>query len=301
MKAKKLTGTVLGVAIVTAAGWWFFSEPNPKLYRFGAGSANSNQQSFSYADYAAVLNAYVNDQGMVDYRLLKADRQRLDAFASALAQLAPSTYEHWSEKEKIAFWINAYNALTLEAIINHYPIKSSFFRSVVFPKNSIRQIPGVWDTLQFMVMGRKRTLGEIEHEILRQQFNEPRIHMALVCAAMGCPPLRNEPFFGDQLDEQLNDQTRRFLSDSTMFRMDRSQGRVYLSSIFKWFGRDFIKIYGTDQKLAGHDPAERAVLNFISRHLDASDREYLATAKYNVEYLGYDWSLNEQTTGKEIS
>ncbi|MCI0419208.1 MAG: DUF547 domain-containing protein, partial [Acidobacteria bacterium] len=126
----------------------------------------------------------------------------------------------------------------------------------------------------------------------------PRIHMALVCAAMGCPPLRYEPFLGDQLDEQLNDQTRRFLSDPTKFRMDRSKGKVYLSSIFKWFPSDFIKTYGTDQKFAGHDPAERAVLNFISRYLDASDREYLATAKYNVEYLGYDWSLNEQTAGK---
>ncbi len=251
-------------------------------------------QGFDYGDYGDVLAAYVNDQGMVDYEGLKAHREKLDAFATALATLDPTVYDQWTEKQKLAFWINAYNALTLQTIINHYPIQSSLFESLLYPKNSIRQISGVWDELQFAVMGQKMTLDHIEHENLRKNFNEPRIHMALVCAAMGCPPLRNEPYVGDRLDAQLDDQTRRFLQNPQKFRIDPVNGRVYLSSIFKWFGQDFIKKYGTDEKFAGKSDAERAVLNFISGYVDEDIAKYLATGKYDVEYLDYDWSLNEQ-------
>jgi hypothetical protein len=231
---------------------------------------------------------------MVNYRGLKENSQRLDAFASVLGRLDRTMYDNWTEKEKVAFWINAYNALTLEAIITHYPIKPSLTASLVFPKNSIRQIPGVWDELTFEVMGRKVTLDEIEHKILRAQFNEPRIHVALVCAAKGCPPLRNEPYTGEQLDEQLDDQTRRFLSNPQKFRFDRTGGRVSLSSIFQWFSEDFVKTYGADERFSGHSQAEGAVLNFINKYVDAADREYLVSATYKIAYLDYDWSLNEQ-------
>lgn len=251
-------------------------------------------QGFEYDDYGAVLEKYVNDRGMVDYEGLKADRTRLDAFAATIATLDPKVYDQWTEDQKVAFWINAYNALTLQAIINHYPIQPSFVASLRFPKNSIRQISGVWDELQFAVMSRKMTLDEIEHENLRKDFNEPRIHMALVCAAMGCPPLRNEPYTGDRLDAQLDDQTRRFLENSHKFRIDPVNGRVYFSPIFKWFGKDFVKTYGTDEKFAGKSEVERAALNFISGYIDEDVAKYLATGKYDLEYLHYDWSLNEQ-------
>lgn len=251
-------------------------------------------EGFEYDDYDAVLETYVNDQGMVNYEELKTDRERLDAFAATIATLDPKVYDQWTENQKIAFWINAYNVLTLQTIINHYPIQPSFLASLRFPKNSIRQIPGVWDELQFAVMGRKMTLDEIEHETLRKNFNEPRIHMALVCAAMGCPPLRNEPFTGQGLDAQLDDQTRRFLENPQKFRIDPVNSRVYLSPIFKWFGKDFIKTYGTDEKFAGRNEAERAVLNFISGHIDEDVAKYLATGEYDLEYLDYDWSLNER-------
>jgi hypothetical protein len=256
--------------------------------------AAANYRPFTYDDYAQALKTYVNDQGMVNYRALKVHSDKLDAFVDALAALEPKVYDGWNEKEKIAFWINAYNALTLEAIIRNYPIQPSFLRSLAFPKNSILQIAGVWDKLQFTVMGRKVTLDEIEHKILRKQFNEPRVHMALVCASMGCPPLRNEPFIGGKLDAQLEDQARKFLSNPKKFRIDRQKGRVYLSPIFKWFGEDFVKSCGTNDKFTGHNQTERAVLNFVSRYLDATDRDYLATGKYGIKYLGYDWSLNEQ-------
>jgi hypothetical protein len=142
-------------------------------------------------------------------------------------------------------------------------------------------------------MGRKLTLDEIEHEILRKQFKEPRIHMALVCAAMGCPQLRNVPYIGDTLDVQLTDQTRRLLQNSLKFRIDRGEGRVYLSSIFKWFGEDFVKTYSANGKFNRQSEIEGAVLNFVSQHLEEADRRYLATGAYSIKYLDYDWSLNE--------
>ncbi|UCD56666.1 MAG: DUF547 domain-containing protein [Candidatus Hydrogenedentota bacterium] len=251
-------------------------------------------QDFGFDDYARVLGAHVDEHGMLEYKRLKAHRQGLDTFAGAIAALEPEAYGRWTDDQKIAFWINAYNALTLKAIIDNYPIKASFFKSRLYPKNSIRQIPGVWDELEFPVIRRQVTLNQIEHVNLRRNFDEPRIHVALVCAAMGCPPLRNEPFTGERLDAQLDDQTRRFLKNAAKFRIDRDAGRVYLSSIFKWFGKDFIESYGTEDKSGGHSDAQRAVLNFVGKYLDGKDAEYLFTGEYDIIYLDYDWSLNEQ-------
>ena len=116
--------------------------------------------------------------------------------------------------------------------------------------------------------------------------------MALVCAAKSCPPLRNEAYTGAKLNAQLDDQTRRFLASPHGFKIDYQQNRVYLSSIFKWFGEDWIKSYGVDGKFTGN-AKQRAVLNFISKYLDQDDRNYLIKGKYKIRYLRYDWSLND--------
>ena len=202
----------------------------------------ANTSGFDFSAYDSVLKTFVNEKAMVNYRMLKAQRRRLDAFVAALGKLPRRTYEKWDDKHKIAFWLNAYNGLTLKAIIDNYPIKSSFLRSRFWPKNSIRQIPGVWKKLKFTVMGSQVTLWHIEHEILRKKFDEPRIHMAMVCAAMGCPPLRGEPYEGGKLDEQLDDQTRRFLADSGKFKIDSRKGTVHLSEIFKCFAEDLLSM-----------------------------------------------------------
>jgi Protein of unknown function, DUF547 len=250
--------------------------------------------AFSYEGYAKTLSAYVDGQGIVNYKGLQADRKDLDAFVSSLAALDPELFGKWSDKEKIAFWINAYNALTIRVIMDNYPIKASFLSALRFPQNSIRQIKGVWDEIQFPVMGRKMTLDNIEHDTLRTQFDEPRIHVALVCAALGCPPLRNEPYISARLESQLDDQARRFFKDSEKFRMDREQGRIYLSSIFKWFGGDFVKAYRSDNGFPGKGETERAVLNFASNYLDRNEKSYLEKGGYSISYLPYDWSLNEK-------
>lgn len=254
----------------------------------------AEKEELDYSGYAEILKTYVDDNGMVNYRGLKANRTKLDRFIAGLGSLSPAAYQKWSTTERIAFWINAYNAITLRAIIDHYPIKASGLGALRYPKNSIRQIPGVWKKLTFRVKGEKWTLDRIEHTALRGWYNEPRIHMALVCAAISCPPLQNEPFYAAKLDAQFDAQTRRFLAQPKNFRIDRKNKTVYLSSIFKWFGNDFIKTYGTKKSFAKQNKSQKAVLNYLAEFLDRSDAKYLRTKKYKVKYLKYDWSLNKQ-------
>jgi len=295
---------VVALVVVLGAGTWVYLDLYGQPLRFNAAlyAADSAAASrpFDYVGYAAVLSKYVDEQGMVDYAGLKDNVGKLDDFLRAMAAVDAKTYDAWDEPSKIAFWTNAYNALTLKVIVDHYPVKKDLLRGLAFPANSIRQIPGAWDKVQFLVRGEKVTLNHVEHEVLRKQFNEPRIHVALVCAAMSCPRLRNEPYTGAALDAQLADQTRTFLADPEEFRIDREGGTVHLSSIFKWFGGDFVKRHAPKEGFPGHDDATRAVLHFAAKHLTGDEAAFLGGPDVKIKYLKYDWSLNEQTgAGKE--
>lgn len=246
-----------------------------------------------YADYAQVLQQHVDAEGMVDYESLKANRAPLDRFAEQLADLEPDAYQDWTRDQKIAFWINAYNALTLEVIIDNYPIDPGLIRNPLYPANSIRQIEGVWDEIRFDVMDRELTLDQIEHEILRPQFNEPRIHMAINCASIGCPELRREPFMGKKLDRQLNEQAEVFFNDPTKFQIDPENKTIRISPIFDWFGEDFIEKMKAEG--VAEDPSkEEATLWFASHYV--GQLGWPEARDYRIaEYLDYDWALNDQT------
>ena len=239
-------------------------------------------QSFDYQDYAEVLQTYVDKAGLVDYAGLQANRGQLDRFNQSLGAVTPETYAAWNEAEQIAFLSNAYNAFTLQSIIDQDPIK-----------DSIRDIRGVWNKRKFNVAGEEKTLDNIEHDTLRKDFNEPRIHVALVCAAISCPPLRNEPYLAEKLDAQLNDQTAKFAQSGKGFSIDSQDDQVNLSSIFKWYGKDFIETYGVDNEFDGNEQ-QRAVLNYFSTQLNPQYSQFLKQNEYKVKYLDYDWSLNKQ-------
>ena len=281
---KTVTRVTLVLAIVTLASCSFIDSLT---------QANENKQTttkvsiaqaepFNYRDYALVLANYVDEQGLVNYSELQKNRELLDRFNKSLAEVDSNTYKSWSESEQLAFLINAYNALTLQSIIDREPLTKS-----------IRDIPGVWKVRKFPVAGSAKTLDNIEHDTIRKDFNEPRIHAALVCAAMSCPPLKNEPYLPEKLDEQLEEQVKKFISSSQGFRLDRQKNKVYLSSIFKWYGKDWIDSYKSENKFAG-DRKERAVLNFLSDYLNPEERQYVEEGQYKIIYLDYDWSLNKQ-------
>ena len=206
----------------------------------------------SYEDYGMVLRSYVNADGLVNYTALQTNAQPLTDFVTKLGAVSPSSYESWSNPDQIAFLINAYNAITLQSIISQQPLKGS-----------IKDIFGVWNFNKHSVMGKSITLDTIEHGILRKDFQEPRIHAALVCAAISCPTLRQEPYIGEKLDAQLEDQVRQWLASPHGLKIDRAQNQVAISAIFKWFGEDWQAKYNSSDKFTGSGK-ERAALNFIS-------------------------------------
>jgi Protein of unknown function, DUF547 len=233
-------------------------------------------------DYGALLRTYVNANGRVNYLALQANPKPLKDFVAKLGAVSPTTYATWNKPEKIAFLINAYNAITLESIVDRHPLPGS-----------IKDIWGVWNLNKHAVVGQSITLDTLEHEMLRKEFQEPRIHAALVCAAISCPPLRREAYSGEKLEEQLDDQVRQWLSSPQGLQIDRTQNRVSISSIFNWFGEDWQTQYARAEKFVG-SAKERAVLNFISNYISPEDREYLEQGNYKLNYLNYDWSLNRQ-------
>ena len=232
------------------------------------------------AAYARVLEHFTTSDAHVRYAALKADHADLDEYLESLASIDAVEFEALPETDRIAFWINAYNAITLKTIINDYPIRGRGLSALRYPTSSIRQISGAWTDRSWVVAGSSMSLDDIEHKILRKQFREPRVHMALVCAALGCPPLRAEPYVGVRLDEQLDDQTRRYLVSPFGMKLEPERHRITVSAIFKWFAGDFNK--------------EDGVRAFLTRYAPtAAARTALADSKTKITFLDYDWNLNE--------
>jgi hypothetical protein len=232
------------------------------------------------AAYTRVLEHFVTTEGGVRYSALKAEPADLDAYLESLASVDAADLEALPEKERIAFWINSYNAITLKTIVDGYPIQGRGLSALRYPSSSIRQISGAWTDRSWVVAGSKVSLDDIEHQTLRKHFREPRVHMALVCAALGCPPLRAEPYVGARLDEQLDDQARRYLSSPFGMKLKPEHRRITVSAIFKWFAGDFNK--------------EDGVRAFLTRYAPtAAARTALADPKTKIVFLDYDWTLNE--------
>jgi len=246
---------------------------------------------FDNGAYARVLERFVGDDGLVDYAALAEDRTDLDAATMAIATIDSAAWAGLDEDQRLAWWINAYNTLTLRLIVNHYPITPI---TEEFPPSSIRQIYGAWSIMKWAVMGLEMDLDEMEHEVMRVQFDEPRIHMALVCAAVACPPLRREPYTGARLDAQLEAQSRIFVTDPRNLRIDRAERVLRLSAIFDWFGGDFVNAYDTGAPPLD-DARDRAVVAFVSRFLPEEDVAWLAAGDYRILYFEYDWNLNDRT------
>ena len=268
------------------------------IISYGLEEVKTDSFDHSYATYNSLLKRYVIN-ARVNYEGFINSRAEFETFLRALGSVDENVFESWTEEQRLAFWINAYNAFTIKAIIDHYPIKRSFTLVGIFyaPSDSILQIKGVWTKLQFRALGNMVTLEEIEHETLRKKFNEPRIHMAINCASISCPDLRNEAYTPEKLEEQLADASTNFVNnpDKGVYVNEQS-GKVKLSKIFKWFGDDFINNYGSKKLFNNYSLKENAVLNFTSDYIESEEvKEYLMNNKLKIGYLGYDWHLNEQT------
>jgi hypothetical protein len=250
-----------------------------------APSLCSAQATFDHAAFDAVLHAHVRN-GMVDYDAFAAS----PAFAAYLGRLAAFDPASLSPSDQIAFWIDAYNAYTIQLVTAHHERESirNINKSFGFIKGH-----GPWTEQIAVVGGKSYGLDDIEQDILRKRYHEPRIHVALVCAAMGCPPLRSEAYVGSRLDAQLDDQARIFVLQSpSKNRVDVATRTVYLSPIFVEF-RDYINDFGGSAAAVG---------KFIARYYPAgAERDVLASGQFRVEKTPYDWTLNSQANARRAA
>ena len=252
--------------------------------------------SVSFHDKCAyILNSFVNEKGAVYYRTLRRKRLELKKLLNEFDELDPNKYNSWPKKDKIAFWINVYNIQMLNIIVDNYPIDASRVLSLFWGPYSIRHIKGIWTDYKFIVMDEEFTLQEIQQRFFHKEFDEPLIYFALSYAALSSPPLRNEPYYGYKLHEQLEDQTKRFLSSPRAFKINRDKQIVYLSAMFQstWYGQEFIDKFATDKKFKDQQPVTRSVLNFISNYIPRQDVDFLEVENYSVKYMNYDWTLND--------
>lgn len=227
--------------------------------------------------FSQVLAAHVRD-GRVDYIALKKDT-RLHRYLEQLAATDPAALA--DDRERLALWLNAYNAYTLKLIVDREPAKSiTEIGTGGIVLGSLLKTTA-WDIPLAVIGGRKFTLNQIEHEVIRAQFKDSRAHFALNCASGSCPVLRTEAYEADKLDDQLDDQGRLFLRDSTRNRFDLASKTAQISSIFKWYQKDF-----------GDD--DRAALLAAAKYAPDEVRRAIESdpAAWRVSYLAYDWSLN---------
>jgi hypothetical protein len=213
-------------------------------------------EAFNHEAWNIILKTNVSNAGNVNYNAIKDNRKKLTSYITSLGDNMPN--ETWTKADKLAYWINAYNAMTVDLIVKNYPLKS------------IKDIKDPWEQRLWKLNDKWYNLDEIEHQILRK-MDEPRIHFAIVCASFSCPKLQNEAFIASKIETQLTTATRGFLSDSK--RNSITQDNIKLSKIFKWFSKDFEQ-NGT-------------LIDFLNKYSDVTIIE-----KAKKSYLDYNWDLN---------
>jgi hypothetical protein len=236
-----------------------------------------------------ILDLYVRD-GFVYYRALKLERARLDRVVD---QLATAAVGGLPRDEQLAFWLNAYNAIVLRTVIDRYPIDG---KSTLYPANSIRQIPGAFESTRHNVAGRSVTLDEIENAII-PAFHDPRAYFALGRGAVGSGRLRSEAFAAGRLEAQLTDVAAECPRKLTCVQLDRTENQVLVSAIFSWREREFTAAYAgaASARFNARSPIERAILAYVEPKLFGLEQEFLANNAFDVRFLSFDWSLNDLT------
>ena len=261
-----------GVTVLSVLGAWFLYQYRVENEeRVGKESQEAVTGSgFSHELFDQVLQKFVDSQGRVNYAGLKNDPGMLESYLDLLAVNAPG--DKATFQTGLAFWINAYNALIIKGVLDHYPTTSV---------RKIKPFGGVFSRIKFQVGGRSYTLNDIEHDIIRYEFGDPRAHFALVCASLGCPILENRAFLPETLEERLDNAAANFINNPEKVRLDRENGVLYLSQIFEWFAEDF-------------EDTHNSVLDFIAEYLPETDTAFLKGREVQIQYVQYNWQLNAQ-------
>jgi hypothetical protein len=228
-------------------------------------------------------------QTRVDYAQLFNQPAMLNGYLADLSAVKKCEYETWTENQKLSFLINAYNGFTLQLITQNYDKFKTGKAESIKDLGSFFSSP--WKKSFFTLLDKKRSLDNVEHDMIRVWFDRPRIHAALVCAAVSCPPLLNQAFVADNLDAQLDEQMRVFLSDDKNNSTNLSKNRLTLSSIFKWYGSDF------EKGQQGFNNLQDLIKTYETDIADNPEQlAWLQKQSFDIRYLNYDWRLNDIST-----
>ena len=295
MKRLKLLWLILafaasGVTILAVTRFWL-DEPAGEQKDRVSNSAQAGPMPaipaagmFEQRALDRLLAAHVDEAGQVDYVGLARERAALDAYLATLTKAAPDSFR--SDDERLAFWINAYNAYTLRDVLD----------DVYGKAQSVKAVPGFFDKKRHAVAGHELTLDEIEGRA--RKFRDPRIHFAVNCASASCPKLQRFAYAGAELQAQLDRVTQEFLADPVRgMRLDKERNRIYLSSLFKWYAGDFT---GSSNKVGRALAIAKAVVSgddvrdYVRERVAPDIGQYIRERRPDVKYLDYDWSLNAQ-------
>lgn len=264
---KAMLGTTLAASLLALLPFM-----GPKVYVNGKpGKAQSAKagQTADHGLWEKILAKRVDEKGFVDYKGLKEDKEdlkNLRAYLDYLGAFDPDRLA--SKEEKLAFWINFYNAAAVAGVLKFYPVES------------VKKVEDFWRRVIVRVGSKEYSLGDIENSVLRE-IGEPRFHWAIVRASKGCAALLAEAYAAEKLDEQLAKQEEGYLVGRKQVYIDKKKGALVLSSLFFWYGEDFIKAAGTK-------------LEYVKKYLSEEDLEFLEDNPVSTKYIKYDWSLNEQ-------
>ena len=242
----------------------------------------------SHAAWSALLKKHVvlihgGNASQLRYSGMLDERNSLKVYLDGLSAVTETEYRRWTKPQRLAFLINAYNAFTVELILTKYPDLGS-----IKDLGNIFQSP--WKRKFFTVLGSERYLDDVEHGLIRAPgaFDEPRIHVALVCASIGCPMLRDEAYTAERLDAQLEDGMRRFFSDRTRNRFDAASDTLYVSKLFDWYAKDF------ENGHAGFASRAATFAKYTDRLADTPAAQgRIRSGNYRLDFLDYDWKLND--------
>lgn len=243
-----------------------------------------------HAAFDGILDIYVRD-GLVYYNALRLERARFDRYVSSLAeQDIPAS---WDERQRLAFWINAYNAFVLRTVIDHYPIRG---RAAAYPANSIRQVPGAFEKRPFRAGGRTVTLDQIEKDIIAP-IGDARALLALGRGALGSPRLRSEAYTAARLDEQLAAVAREVVDRRELVHVDAPANTLSVTPLFSWREAAFVAGFAgrAEARYAARSPLEQAVLGLIGPHVVRSEADFLEQNRFTMAFHDFDWRLNDLT------
>ncbi len=241
-------------------------------------STSLSAATFDHSAWDRVLKSYVNHIGEVDYAGLKANPKDLDDYIQMLAESSPVNRPALfpTKAHALAYWMNAYNAFVMRGVVDNYPTRSV---------RDLGKLYGFFRRQDYTAGGVKISLLHLENDILRKQFQEPRIHFGIVCASISCPRLSRNAFTADNLEEQLDRLARQFVNERRNVTVDAGSNEVTLSAIFRWYAKDFEQ---------GPDGQKITLLDFVRRYANEKNLKLLDGLKApKIKYYDYNWSINE--------